>query len=63
MENLIDLHFNSKKKAFIAPSVSDIEESDTCVIISGPHLIIAADIKCQTSFVFSGIKDRFHFPA
>lgn len=25
--------------------------------------MIVADIKCQTSFVFSGIKDRFHFPA
>lgn len=52
-----------RKKAFIAPSVSDIEESDMRIIVSGPHLMIAADIKCQTSFVFSGIKDRFHFPA
>lgn len=63
LENLVDLHFNAAIKAFIAPSVSDIEESNMHVIISGPHLMIAADIKCQTSFVFSRTKDRFHFPA
>lgn len=56
MENLVDLHFNAVTKAFIAPSVSDIEGSDMHVIISAPHLLIADDIKCQPSFVFSRIK-------
>lgn len=50
-----DLHFNAAIKAFIAPSVSDIEGSDMHVIISAPHRLIAADIKYQTSFVFSRI--------
>lgn len=31
------------------------------VIISAPHLLIAADIKCQTLFVFSRIKRQISF--
>ena len=31
------------------------------IIISAPHLLIAADIKCQTSFDFSRIKRRISF--
>lgn len=31
------------------------------MIISAPHLLIAADIKCQTYFFKVELKDGFHF--